>query len=314
MISVNSLSKSYGRVVAAKDVSFNIGRDEIVAFVGPNGAGKSTVLKVLSTYLKPDSGSATINGLDVVKNPLAVRMNIGYMPENSIAYESMRVDRFLKFVGESRRLSGTALKKQFEWVVENCHIENVLHKQVGQCSKGYQRRVSLAMSIIHDPDVLLLDEPTHGLDPLQVMGLRDFLVKLKKNKTILFSSHIFQEVVAICDRVLVINNSQLLADGTLTELAVKTGRKPSYSGTAIIDGAKLTNIINSINGTEIVHLTDNASGAVAFEIVSADTDFRTKFLSRLETAECGEKSIEMRPMNLEEIFADIIRETRGEVA
>lgn len=314
MIKVNSLSKSYGGVLAARDVSFELGRDEIVAFVGPNGAGKSTVLKILSTYLKPDKGSASINGIDVVKNPLAVRMNIGYMPENSIAYESMRVDRFLKFVGESRRLSGAALKKQFEWVVENCHIESVLHKQVGQCSKGYQRRVSLAMSIIHDPDVLLLDEPTHGLDPLQVMGLRDFLKKLKKDKTILFSSHIFQEVVAICDRVLVINDSRLLADGTLTELAVKSGRKPSYGGFSEMESGKLNNILASIKGTEVIHLTEGSGGVVSFEVCSSDASFEKLLKEKLGASGCGKFSVDMRPMNLEEIFADLIRETGGAAA
>lgn len=314
MIKVNSLSKSYGGVFAARDVSFELGKDEIVAFVGPNGAGKSTVLKILSTYLKPDSGSATINGIDVVKNPLAVRMNIGYMPENSIAYESMRVDRFLKFVGESRRLKGAELRNQFDWVVENCHIESVLHKQVGQCSKGYQRRVSLAMSIIHDPDVLLLDEPTHGLDPLQVMGLRDFLKKLKKNKTILFSSHIFQEVVAICDRALVINNSRLLANGTLTELAVKTGRSPYYGGCAEVAKEKLNNLLASIKGTEVAHLTEGSDGSVSFEAMSSETNFENIFKEKMSASGCGKFNVEMRPVNLEEIFADIIRETGGEAA
>lgn len=218
MIQVRDLTKRYGRTAAVKDISFDVGEGEIVGFLGPNGAGKSTVLKTLSTWLPPSAGEVRIHGHDVVAEPLAVRRSLGYLPEHNALYEGMRVRDLLAFLGRARGLGGALLKQRLEWVTESCHLSDVLGLRVEQCSKGYRQRVGLAGALIHDPPVILLDEPTHGLDPLQVVAFREFLHSLRQGRAILFSSHILSEVAAICERVLIIHQGSLIADANCNEL------------------------------------------------------------------------------------------------
>ncbi|MHC4376907.1 MAG: ABC transporter ATP-binding protein [Planctomycetota bacterium] len=218
MIQVRDLTKRYGRTAAVKDISFDVAEGEIVGFLGPNGAGKSTVLKTLSTWLPPTSGEVRIHGHDVVAEPLAVRRSLGYLPEHNALYEGMRVRDLLAFLGRARGLGGALLKQRLEWVTESCHLSDVLGLRVEQCSKGYRQRVGLAGALIHDPPVILLDEPTHGLDPLQVVAFREFLHSLRQGRAILFSSHILSEVAAICERVLIIHQGSLIADANCNEL------------------------------------------------------------------------------------------------
>ncbi len=218
LINVKEVTKRYGSTLAADRVSFEIRRGEIIGFLGPNGAGKSTVLKTISTWLPPTSGTVEVAGFDVAKDPLAVRQRLGYLPEHNAMYETMRVDRFLRFMGRVRGMSGEHLSKRTSWVVGKCQLEGVLGKRINQCSKGYRQRIGLAASLLHDPQVILLDEPTHGLDPLQVAAFRDFIRELRPNRAILFSSHILAEVMATCERLLIINLGRLLADTTVTEL------------------------------------------------------------------------------------------------
>lgn len=223
MIDVRSVTKCYGAFTAVQDISFTVRKNEIVGFVGPNGAGKSTVLKMLSTFLYPSDGKISIDGLDVVQHPLTVRRRIGYLSGDTPLYPEMRVDKFLQFIGQARGLRGDGLKKQLDWVTEVCGLDEVLVKRILQCSTGFRQRIGLASALIHDPPVLLLDEPTHGFDPLQVLAFRDLLRSLSPGRAILFSTHIIQEVAALSDRVLVIHNGRLLADGRPQELAKATG-------------------------------------------------------------------------------------------
>lgn len=218
MIDVQHVTKRYGDFTAVSDVSFHIGAGEIVGFLGPNGAGKSTLLKMLCTWLRPTEGTITVDGHDVVKAPLAVRRRLGYLTEHNALYETMRVDRLLAFVGKLRGLSGKRLAERTEWVVAQCTIGDVLHKRVHECSKGYRQRIGVAAALIHDPKVILLDEPTHGLDPLQVVAFRDFIRGLSRDRAILFSSHNLAEVASISERLLVINRGRLLEDAPLEEL------------------------------------------------------------------------------------------------
>ncbi len=218
MIAVENVTKRYGAFTAVDDVSFTIGPGEIVGFLGPNGAGKSTVLKMLCTWIRPTAGKITIDGHDVVGDPLAVRRSLGYLTEHNALYENMRVDKFLNFVGKLRGLSGKTLNDRRDWVVEQCTLQEVLHKQVQECSKGFRQRIGVAAALIHDPRVILLDEPTHGLDPLQVVAFRDFIRGLSRDRAILFSSHNLAEVATISERLLVINRGQLLEDASLQEL------------------------------------------------------------------------------------------------
>lgn len=221
MIQVENITKHYGPVVAVDGVSFDIGEGEIVGFLGPNGAGKSTLLKMMSTWLVPTGGRISICGQDTEKDPLRVRRCLGYLPEHNALYEGMRVDRFLTFAGRMRGISGSRLKDRLAWVVEKCSIEPVLEKWIHECSKGYRQRVGVAAALIHDPRVILLDEPTHGLDPLQVVAFREFIRGLGKGRSILFSSHILSEVTTISERLLIINHGKLLADTTVDRLKQK---------------------------------------------------------------------------------------------
>ena len=218
MIEVDHATKRYGPTLAVDDVSFRIGRGEIVGFLGPNGAGKSTLLKMMSTWLPPTSGTIRIGGFDVEREPLAVRRSLGYLPEHNALYEGMRVDRFLAFVGKARGLSGGELAARIDWAVQACALQEVFGKRVNQCSKGYRQRIGVGASLLHNPPVILLDEPTHGLDPLQVVAFLDFIESLAGDRAILFSSHILSEVVAISQRLLIINHGKLLADAPLAEL------------------------------------------------------------------------------------------------
>jgi ABC-2 type transport system ATP-binding protein len=219
MIRVQDVSKHYGSTVAVDSVSFEIGAGEVVGFLGPNGAGKSTLLKMMCTWLPPTSGSIAIAGHDVRKEPLAVRRSLGYLPEHNALYDSMRVDRLLGFMGRARGLSGALLAERIEWAIDKCSLEEVVGKRVQECSKGYRQRIGVGASLLHNPPVILLDEPTHGLDPLQVVAFREFLLSLSEGRAILFSSHILAEVVAISKRVLIINHGRLLCDAPLSELA-----------------------------------------------------------------------------------------------
>ena len=223
MISVDSVSKQYGALTAVDNLSFQVERGEIVGFVGPNGAGKSTMLKMLSTYLYPTSGRITVDGHDVVHESLEVRRRIGYLAGDTPLYREMRVDKLLLFVGAARGLGKRELRDSFERVVELCDIESVLLQRVSQCSTGFRQRIGLATALIHDPPVLLLDEPTHGFDPLQVIAFREMLRGLSPNRAILFSTHIVSDVEAISDRVLIIHFGRLLGDGRIDELADTAG-------------------------------------------------------------------------------------------
>lgn len=218
MIEVEHVSKHFGAVKAVDDVSFRIDAGEIVGFLGPNGAGKSTLLKMMSTWMPPTAGRIEIAGHDVEHDPLAVRRSLGYLPEHNALYESARVERFLDFVADVRGLSGTHRRDRLEWVIANCSLKPVLHKWIAECSKGFRQRIGLAAALLHDPPVLLLDEPTHGLDPLQVVQFRQFLRELQPGRAILFSSHILAEVFSISERVLLIHHGRLLENATVTAL------------------------------------------------------------------------------------------------
>ena len=227
MIHVEHVTKRYGATVAVDDVSFRVERGEVVGFLGPNGAGKSTLLRMLSTWLAPDSGSIRVAGHDARAEPLAVRRSLGYLPEHNALYETMRVDRFLRFVGRVHGLAPARLAERTAWVVEACQLGTVLAKKIQHCSKGFRQRVGVAAALIHDPPVVLLDEPTHGLDPLQVALFLEFVRRLAREHAVLFSTHVLSEAVSVADRLLVIHAGRFLLDapvGEVRERARDAGR------------------------------------------------------------------------------------------
>jgi ABC-2 type transport system ATP-binding protein len=225
MIRVVHVSKRFGATLAIDDVSFGVARGEVVGFLGPNGAGKSTLLRMLSTWLAPDSGTIELAGHDVRRAAQAARTALGYLPEHNALWESMGVRDLLAFVGRLRGLTRERLRERTAWVVERAGIAAVLDQRVQQCSKGFRQRVGLAAALIHDPPVLLLDEPTHGLDPLQTEAFLAFVRELAgdpaQGRAILFSSHVLAEVAALADRALVLQRGRLIHDGPLSELRAR---------------------------------------------------------------------------------------------
>ena len=217
-ISIQHLTKIYGSQKAVNDISFEAKRGEIVGFLGPNGAGKSTTMKIVTSYLAATNGQVLVNGFDVKTQSMEVRQNIGYLPEHNPLYLEMYVKEFLLFVGNMYGLKGILVNKRIAEMVELCGLSAEQNKKIGQLSKGYRQRVGLAQALIHDPSVLILDEPTTGLDPNQIVEIRNVIKTVGKDKTVLFSTHIMQEVEAICDRVIIINQGQIVSDGSLTSL------------------------------------------------------------------------------------------------
>jgi ABC-2 type transport system ATP-binding protein len=259
-IEVKNLLKIYGEQKAVNDISFKVGKGEIVGFLGPNGAGKSTTMKIITGYLEKTSGEAYVCGMNVADQPLETKKKIGYLPELNALYYDMYVREYLAFVAEihkveSRKLSGQ--KSKIESVIELTGLTVESKKKIGQLSKGYKQRVGLAAALIHDPEVLILDEPTSGLDPNQIIEIREVIKKQGKDKTVLFSSHILQEVEAICDRVIIINKGELVADDKLSNLrqhssssnTVKVSFKESIDKSWLdqLPGARSVNKIDANN-------------------------------------------------------------------
>ena len=225
-IEVVGLQKNYGAQKAVNDISFSIAKGEIVGFLGPNGAGKSTTMKMITGYLKADAGKALVCGLDVALAPIEVKQKIGYLPEANPLYTEMYVREYLDFIAGVHQIADR--KKAIDTVIELTGLTIEAKKKIGQLSKGYKQRVGLAAALIHDPEVLILDEPTSGLDPNQIIEIRNVIKAQGKNKTVLFSSHILQEVAAICDRVIIINKGQIVADDTLQKLTATNSLEEKF--------------------------------------------------------------------------------------
>lgn len=254
-IEVTNLSKVYGTQKAVNGISFAVKKGEIVGFLGPNGAGKSTTMKMITGYLTPDGGSAQVCGIDVVATPLETKKRIGYLPEANPLYFDMYVREYLDFVADLHQVADK--KNRIEAVISTVGLTPESKKKIGQLSKGYKQRVGLAAALIHNPDVLILDEPTSGLDPNQIAEIRDVIKELGKEKTVLFSSHILQEVEAVCERVVIINKGTIVADDTLANLQKAT----KESSTVVVQFKQ------PVTENELKHLT----GVDAVQIQTGNT-------------------------------------------
>ena len=221
MIHVQDLTKLYGTAQALKGISFDVQRGEVIGFLGPNGAGKSTTMKILTGYLMPTSGSASIDGLDVVEHSLEVRRRIGYLPESTPLYTEMRVDDYLRFAAEIRGVLGSQVRSKVERVIGLCGLSKVTGKNILELSKGYRQRVGLAQAMVHEPDVLILDEPTSGLDPNQIVEVRELIKELSRSHTVILSTHYLQEVEASCSRVIIVRQGEIVANDTRDSLVAR---------------------------------------------------------------------------------------------
>jgi len=214
MIEVNNLVKKFGEAVAVDDITFSVKSGEVVGFLGPNGAGKSTTMKILTCFISATSGSASVGGYDCFRQPLEVRREIGYLPEQTPLYNEMNVIDYLSFIADSHRMSSKDKHRRIDEMVEICGLTRMIHKDNGELSKGYRQRVGLAQALIHDPKILILDEPTTGLDPNQIVEIRELIKKLGKDRAVILSTHILPEVEVTCTRILIISEGKLVGEGT----------------------------------------------------------------------------------------------------
>lgn len=222
MVEIKQLRKQFGNLVAVNDISFNVEQGEVLGFLGPNGAGKSTTMKMISGFLTPTAGQVTVQGYDIVQRPLEAKRRLGYLPEGAPAYPDMIVVDFLNFIAEIRGFQGAKKRQRIAETVKQVNLNNVLNQSIDTLSKGFKRRVGLAQAILHDPEVLILDEPTDGLDPNQKHEVRTLIKQMAKEKVIILSTHILEEVHAVCSRAIIIADGKIVADGTPAELEAKS--------------------------------------------------------------------------------------------
>jgi ABC-2 type transport system ATP-binding protein len=264
LIEVDAMSKRFGAILAVDNVSFSVAKGEVLGFLGPNGAGKSTSMRVITGYLPPTSGTARVCGEDIRTNPVAVKEKIGYLPEGAPLYGDMTVKGFLEFIAAIRKLSRAVGKRRISDVVERMGLQSVMYQRIETLSKGFKRRVGLAQAILHDPEVLILDEPTDGLDPNQKHQVRELIKEMGADKAIIISTHILEEVDAACTRALIIDQGRVVLDGTPEELHAK-----SASHNAVVlrvgsqDGQRATKVLRDIG-----HVTDVETGETIDGIVS----------------------------------------------
>jgi len=225
MITIENLEKRIKETKILHGISFTVKDGEILGFLGPNGAGKSTTMKILTGFWTPSGGSVKVNDLDIKKDSLKIRKKIGYLPETVPLYDDMKVYEYLKWIAEIRGVAQGKIKERIKSVVEACNLQKVIKKPIEELSKGYRQRVGLAQAIIHEPEILILDEPTTGLDPNQIVEIRNLIKQIGRDKTVIFSTHILSEVQATCDRVIIINNGRIVGQGTPAELTTQVGAK-----------------------------------------------------------------------------------------
>ena len=261
MLEIRHLVKFFGLLAAVDDVSFAVPQGEVLALLGPNGAGKSTTMKMITGFLPPDNGTAIVCGHDIATEPLAAKRRIGYLPEGAPAYPDMTAAEFLGFVARIRGFAGAEAKRRIDRVVEMIKIGEVMHQPIETLSKGFKRRVGVAQALLHDPSVLLLDEPTDGLDPNQKYQMREVIAAIRRQKAIIISTHLLEEVEAVCSRAIVIAHGRILADGTPAELVQ---RSPSHNsvrlGVAAGDTAQMRAELLRLPGVAAVETVDDAEG------------------------------------------------------
>ncbi len=266
MIQVHALSKSYGTVEALRAVSFDVADGEIVGLLGPNGAGKTTLIKALTGYLEPDGGYASVGGIDVIADPRRVQADIGYLPENTPLYPELTVQAYLKLMADLRLVPPDRQSQQIAQAAEATGLTDRLTQPIGQLSKGFRQRVGLAQAILHRPRLLILDEPTIGLDPTQIVTIRDLIRRLSRNSTVLFSTHILSEVEALCDRAIILINGQLRADARIADLAQSRGVLLTLDQ-EIDDGEAA---LLQLPGVEAVETEASAGGRALYRISAAE--------------------------------------------
>src|SRR5882724_473557 len=311
MIKVQELTKRYARTTAVDQISFEVAKGQIVGFLGPNGAGKTTTMRVLTCFLPPSAGTATVAGFDVLEQPLEVKKRIGYLPETPQIYPEMETADYLMFVGKLKGLSGAELQKRVNYVTERCAVSDVKKKLLGKLSKGYRQRAGLAQAIVHNPDVLILDEPTAGLDPTHINETRELIKGLAGDHTIILSTHILPEVEQTCEQVIIINKGRLVATDSVRNLQARTRGDESLllevaPREGQLDAPAVQQKLEAVAGVSRVLCTEHKDASLLFEVQSQKGQLVRGDLARAVVAS-GWDLYELRPAakSLEEVFLQL---------
>lgn len=303
-LSISGLSKRYGRQWALEDVSFSLSDGEIVGFLGPNGAGKSTTMKIATGYIAATSGTVLVGGVDVASDPIAVKRSIGYLPEHNPLYTEMFVHEYLRFVAGLYGIHGTRARSRVEAMIEQCGLAPEQNKRIETLSKGYRQRVGLAQALIHDPSVLILDEPTSGLDPNQIVEIRNLIRNVSTAKTVLFSSHIMQEVQSLCKRVVVINKGKIVADQLLEKLLHE--ERASVNLIVEFEGGVAAEDLRQLPGVAAI----TEQGHFRFKIMAqGHTDLRPVLFRFAAEKNLSLIGLRQEESSLEEVFRDLTTES-----
>lgn len=311
MIEVRGLTRYYGQHPAALDLTFTIQDHEIVGFLGLNGAGKSTTLRILAGLLLPSAGTVSINGVDLSAAPDSARSKIGFLPEDPPLYRDMRVRDFVAFCGELKGMPAAQVRDRLDGVLSSCNILDVQQRVIGELSHGYRKRVGIAQAIIHDPDLVILDEPISGLDPQQIREIREVIVGLRKAHTVLISSHILSEVSQTCDRILVLKKGRLVAEGSEHDLARRVfhGGRLALELRGSVDAAR--SALASFPGASKVEVSASEDEGLVKAVLSLAADEREALVRHLVNANIGLRKLDTAESELEEIFLNLTREAQA---
>lgn len=309
MIEIKNLVKKFGSVKVIDHISFSVKKGEILGFLGPNGAGKSTTMKIITSFWSATSGCVEIDGVKVSDDSLLTRSKIGYLPETVPLYEDMTVFEYLQFIAEARSIEKNKISNRINDVVESCGLKNVFHRPIDELSKGYRQRVGLAQAIIHEPDILILDEPTTGLDPNQIVEIRDLIKKIGKEKTVIFSTHILSEVSATCNRVIIINNGKIVGEGTPEELTSRASQQEIIYVKIKGSKEKILAKLKSLDNVSSVEIKDAESEEInGFEIkVKHGVDLREALSKNIMDSGWSILEFNRKSVSLEDIFRELTK-------
>jgi len=307
LIEVQGLTKFYDERPAIQDVTFSVPRGQVLGFLGPNGAGKSTTMRILTGFIGATSGSASVGGYDVFKQSLEVRRRVGYLPETTPLYNEMRVDGFLKLMCKLRGVPPSRRRARIAEAIESCGLEERRTEVIGRLSRGLRQRVGLAQAIVHEPDALILDEPTAGLDPGQTRETRDLIKQLGRRHTVILSSHILSEVEATCERVLIINEGRIVADGAPGKLAQKLGSGRRHEVQLVVrgDAAAVEDTVRAVAGVDEVTVVAEGADAVRVVVTTAVADLREKLSRAVILGGFGLLEVQERALSLEDVFLQL---------
>jgi len=307
MIEVKNLVKKYGKTTALNGISFELEEGEIVGILGPNGAGKTTLLRVIVDFLNPTSGSVVIDGLDVAKSKFKqkIKNRIGYLPEHTPLYNDMTVSEYLEFIGKMQEIDNERLDEKIANVVEKCGLKEKKNAEISTLSKGYKQRTGIAQALIHDPKIVILDEPTTGLDPNQRIEIRELIKEIGKSKTVILSSHILSEVQATCSRVLIINKGEIVADGTPEELERKGRSRPLINVEVEYLGSNLLPRLREMSGIAEIEVVKNKISIIS----DFETDLRKDIAKIVVEENCGLLELTQKQVDLEDVFISLTKDS-----